>query len=131
MPTRVSLNPKKFLPLTPAMFHVLLALVGGERHGYSIMKHVVETTDGQVKMGPGTLYGTLKRLLRSKLIEESDERPDPDIDDQRRHYYRLTTLGHRVVEAEVNRYSQILGMARRIGVGVIEPREEVPIGPRQ
>jgi len=72
------------LPLTPAVFHILLALAADERHGYSVMQHVAETTDGQIKMGPGTLYGTIKRLLAVKFIEESDERPDPKLDDERR-----------------------------------------------
>ena len=77
-------------PLTPAVFHVLLALADGERHGYAIMQEVAESTGGRMKMGPGTLYGTIKRLLEARMIEESDERPDPDLDDERRRYYRLT-----------------------------------------
>ena len=77
-------------PLTPAVFHVLLALADGERHGYAIMQEVAENTGGQIKMGPGTLYGTIKRLLAARMIEESDERPDPELDDERRRYYRLT-----------------------------------------
>ena len=113
------MDPQQLLPLTPAVFHVLLALADEERHGYSVMQHVAETTDGQIKMGAGTLYGTIKRLLAAKLIEESEERPDPKIDDERRRYYRLTPFGRRVLGAEVSRYSQIVKTARGCGV---EPR---------
>ena len=109
-------SPEELLPLTPAIFHILLALADEERHGYSIMQHVAETTDGQVKMGPGTLYGTIKRLLALKLIEESEERPDPKLDDERRRYYRLTPWGRRVLNAEVSRYSKIVKAARAVGV---------------
>ena len=76
------------LPLTPAVFHILLALADRERHGYGIMLEVEVMTSGRVEMGPGTLYGTIKRMLKADLIEESDERPDPDLDDERRRYYR-------------------------------------------
>jgi DNA-binding PadR family transcriptional regulator len=106
-------NPNNMLPLTPAVFHVLLALVEGERHGYAIMQEVAETTQKQIKMGPGTLYGTLKRLLEARLIEESDRRPDPELDDERRRYYRLTGLGQRVVRAEALRYEDLAKVARR------------------
>ena len=109
-------SPEEMLPLTPAIFHILLALADDERHGYSIMQHVVDTTGGQIKMGPGTLYGTVKRLLAVKLIEESDERPDPKLDDERRRYYRLTPLGRRVLGAEVSRYSKLVKSARAAGV---------------
>jgi DNA-binding PadR family transcriptional regulator len=100
-------------PLSPAVFHVLLALANGERHGYAVMQEVDETTKGQIKMGPGTLYGTLKRLLESRMIEESDERPDPEMDDERRRYYRLTALGERAVRAEALRYEAMANLARR------------------
>ena len=109
-------NPEEFLPLTPAVFHILLALADAERHGYAVMEHVAETTDGQIKMGPGTLYGTIKRLLGSALIEESDERPDPQMDDERRRYYRLTRLGRRVMEAEARRYAHLVKLARAGGL---------------
>lgn len=111
MPTK-NKEPEEFLPLTPAVFHVLLALAEGERHGYAIMQEVAEHTDGRIKMGPGTLYGTLKRLLQARLIEESDERPDPQLDDERRRYYRLSGVGQRVVRAEAQRYAEIAGVAR-------------------
>jgi DNA-binding PadR family transcriptional regulator len=115
MPTDSKL-PEDLLPLTPAVFHVLLALADGERHGYSIMQQVAETTESQIKMGPGTLYGTIKRLLAAKLIEESDERPDPKLDDERRRYYRLTSFGRRVLSAEVSRYSRTVRIARKFGL---------------
>ncbi len=105
--------PEDRLPLTPAVFHILLALVEGERHGYAIMQGLAETTGGQVKMGPGTLYGTIKRLLETRLIEESDHRPDPELDDERRRYYRLSGLGERVVKAEALRYERLAKIARR------------------
>ena len=106
-------NPEQLLPLTPAVFHILLALVEGERHGYAIMQEVAQSTEGQIKMGPGTLYGTIKRLLEAQLIEESDQRPDPELDDERRRYYRLTGLGQRVVKAEALRYEQLAELVRR------------------
>ena len=105
-------DPEEFLPLTPAVFHILLALADDERHGYAIMQEVADHTDGRIKMGPGTLYGTIKRLLEAKLIEESDERPDPKLDDERRRYYRLTGLGERVVKAEAQRHEAIVQIAR-------------------
>jgi DNA-binding PadR family transcriptional regulator len=93
-----------------------LALAEGERHGYSIMRQVAETAGGRVKMGPGTLYGTIKRLLRTKLVEKSDERPDPELDDERRVYYRLTDFGRRVLSAELSRYSKAIKVARKFGL---------------
>jgi DNA-binding PadR family transcriptional regulator len=101
-----------FLPLTPAIHHILLALADEERHGYGIMLEVSRLTDGTTKMGPGTLYGTLKRLLSSGLIVEADERPDPTLDDERRRYYRITTLGAQVLRAETSRVSLLVSAAR-------------------
>ena len=109
---KIKTDPEEMLPLTPAVFHVLLALADGERHGYAIMQEVSEHTDGQIKMGPGTLYGTVKRLIEAKLIEESDERPDPHLDDERRRYYRLSAFGQRVVKAEAMRYAAMVKVAR-------------------
>ena len=108
----IQINPEEFLPLTPAVFHVLLALTEGERHGYAIMQEVAASTNGQMKMGPGTLYGTIKRLLEIRLIEESDERPDPRLDDERRRYYRLSGMGQLVVRAEAERYAAMVELAR-------------------
>ena len=102
----------EFLPLTPAIHHILLALVDEERHGYGIMLEVSRLTDGATRMGPGTLYGTLKRLLGSGLIEEADERPDPELDDERRRYYRITAVGREVLRAETSRLSLLVSAAR-------------------
>jgi DNA-binding PadR family transcriptional regulator len=110
---KTNTEPQDLLPLTPAVFHVLLALTDGERHGYAIMQEVAESTGGRVSMGPGTLYGTIKRLLGARMIEESDERPDPELDDERRRYYRLTAVGQRAVKAEALRYAEITEVARR------------------
>ena len=107
-----TLRPNDMLPLTPAVFHILLALADGEKHGYSIMQEVAAITDGAVRMGPGTLYGTIKRLLEARLIEESDERPDPALDDERRRYYRLTPFGERVARAESARFAMLLNVAQ-------------------
>ena len=100
------------LPLTPAVFHILLALADGERHGYGIMQEVASRSDGKMRLGPGTLYGSIKRMLTEQLIEESDERPDPELDDERRRYYRLTQFGQRVVSAEVDRLAKLVRLAR-------------------
>jgi len=108
-PTR---RPEEFLPLTPAMFHILLALADKERHGYHIMREVDERTNGNVKLGPGTLYGSIKRMMADGLIEELDERPDPELDDERRRYYRLTDFGFRVASAEAQRLEQMVRSAR-------------------
>src|ERR1035441_8757845 len=87
-------NPEDVLPLTPAVFHILLALAENERHGYSIMQEIAAQTGGQLRIGPTTLYRSIKRMLEDGLIVEVDERPDPELDDERRRYYRLTTFGH-------------------------------------
>jgi DNA-binding PadR family transcriptional regulator len=100
-------------PLTPAVFHILLALADGEKHGYSIMKDVEKQTEGKIKMGPGTLYGTIKRLLTAGFIEEADERPDPSLDDERRRYYRLSGLGQQVLSIESQRLEQAVKVARQ------------------
>ena len=91
--------PEAFLPLPPATFHILLALADGELHGYAIMKGVAARSEGSVRLGPGTLYGALKRLLEGGLVEEGGERADPARGDERRRYYRLTQLGLSVVRA--------------------------------
>lgn len=105
-------DPEELLPLSPAAFHVLLALAEGERHGYAIIKDVESRTEGRVRMGPGTLYGAIKRMLDEGLIEESDERPDAALDDERRRYYRLTGFGRRVAAAEAGRLSGLVAAAR-------------------
>ncbi len=105
-------DPVESLPLTPAAFHILLALSNGEKHGYAIMREVAASTDGSIRMGPGTLYGTIKRLLAAGWIEETGERPDPDLDDERRRYYRLAELGRRVAAAEARRLEGLVVVAR-------------------
>jgi len=111
--TRVALKPpESFLPLTPAVFHILIALADGEAHGYAIMQEVAEKSGGAVRMGPGTLYGAVNRLLKDGLIEESEERPDPEMDDTRRRYYRLTDFGGRVLAAETKRMADLVRAAR-------------------
>jgi DNA-binding PadR family transcriptional regulator len=101
-----------FQPLTPAVYHILLALADGEKHGYAIMKDVAAQTGGALTMGPGTLYGSIKRMLSAGLIQETGERPDPALDDERRRYYRLSGLGRKAVAAETRRLSSALKAAR-------------------
>ena len=99
-------------PLPAAHLHIMLALVGGQKHGYAIMSEVELITEGAVTMGPGTLYGAVKRMLKAGLIEEADERPDPELDDERRRYYRLTGLGAHVLDREVSRMEHLARAAR-------------------
>ena len=109
-------RPSEFLPLPTATFHILLALRTGEKHGYAVMRDVEALSDGLVKLGPGTLYGAVKRLVADGLIEESDQRPDEQLDDQRRRYYRMTALGERVCSAEVDRLAKLLRSALPGGI---------------
>jgi DNA-binding PadR family transcriptional regulator len=99
-------------PLTPAVFHILLALSSGERHGYGIMKQVEVDSQGKVSMGAGTLYGSLKRMLDAGLVRESDKRVDPEMDDERRIYYQITGVGTQVLAAELERYKRIVTIAQ-------------------
>lgn len=108
-------DPTSFLPLAHVDLHILLALRGNERHGYAIMQQVAEETNGQIKLGPGTLYGAIKRLLASGLIVESARRRDPKRDDERRRYYRLLPLGRRVLESELERLAEIVQTALAAG----------------
>jgi DNA-binding PadR family transcriptional regulator len=105
-------DPEEMLPLTPAMFHILLALADGERHGYSIMQEIAAHSGGKMRIGATTLYRSIKHLLADGLIVEVDERPDPALDDERRRYYRLTPFGQRVAVAEAQRLEQALAVAR-------------------
>jgi len=114
-------NTEEFLPLTPAVFNILLALADSEKHGYGIMLEVEANTNGQVIMGPGTLYGSIKRMLKAGLIEESDERADPEMDDQRRKYYKLTNLGRRVLSMEAERLASQVMIARAKNVLGFDP----------
>jgi DNA-binding PadR family transcriptional regulator len=99
-------------PLTPAVFHILLALSTGERHGYGIMKQVEADSQGNVSMGAGTLYGSLKRMLDAGLVKESDKRVDPEMDDERRIYYQITGVGAKALAAELDRYKRIVTLAQ-------------------
>jgi len=105
-------DPESLLPLTPATFHLLLALSDGDRHGYGIGAEVERQTEGKVRLGPGTLYGLIKRLLADGLIVETDERPDPEFDDERRRYYRLSDFGLAVARAEAARLEALVRQAR-------------------
>src|SRR6266446_2075932 len=105
-------DPETMLPLTPAVFNILLALADGERHGYSIMQEITGQTRGKLRIGPTTLYRSIKHMLEDGLIIESDERPDPALDDERRRYYRLTNLGQRVAAAEADRLAKLVRLAR-------------------
>jgi len=101
-----------FLPLKTHWFHIMLSLAGGEQHGYGIMQEVLDRTAGKVRLWPATLYGSIKRLIEADLIEESDERPAPELDDARRRYYRLTDLGRRVLDAECDRLQELVRAIR-------------------
>ena len=105
-------EPTSRPPISRTAFHVLVAIGPEERHGYGIMQEVARITDGATRLGPGGVYTTIRRLLDDGLIEESDARPDPELDDQRRRYYRLTGLGRNVVAAEVARLDRLVGAAR-------------------
>jgi DNA-binding PadR family transcriptional regulator len=105
-------SPESFLPLRSNWFHILLSLSEHDQHGYGIMQDVLERTEGKVRLWPTTLYGTIKRLIDSELIEESDERPEPELDDERRRYYRLTSLGRRVLAAESHRLEDLVKVLR-------------------
>lgn len=105
-------DPQRFLPLKTQWFHIMLCLAGGEQHGYGIMQEVLDRTGGKVRLWPATLYGSIKRLIEADLIEESDERPAPELDDARRRYYRLTILGKRVLDAECERLQELVRTVR-------------------
>ena len=100
-------------PLTPAVFYILLSLASGEKHGYESMKQVKQDTNGQVKMGSGTLYGSIKRMLADQLLEEAGDKVDPGLDDERRRYYRLTALGRRALQTELQRYMDVVSIAQQ------------------
>jgi DNA-binding PadR family transcriptional regulator len=99
-------------PLTPAVLHILLALAIRERHGYGIMKQVDQDSQGKVTMGPGTLYGSLGRMLDAGLIRETEPRVDPELDDERRIYYEITATGQKALDAELARYQELVDVAR-------------------
>ncbi len=99
-----------YSPLTPAVLYILLALATAERHGYGIMKQVELDSKGKIRMGPGTLYGSLKRMLEAGLVRESDKRIDPALDDERRIYYKLTALGKKALAQELERYKHVVAL---------------------
>jgi DNA-binding PadR family transcriptional regulator len=111
------------LPLPPAVFQILVALADQDRHGYAIMQDVADRTDGRTRLSPGTLYGSIKRMLDEGLIVELDERPDPNHDDERRRYYRLTPFGREVAQSEADRLTTLLRQARAAG---LTPRRSTP-----
>ena len=104
-------------PLTPAVFHIMLALADGERHGYSILREVERYTEGRLKLGPTTLYRSIRQMLAAGYIEESEARPDPELDDERRRYYRLTDAGRRVALAETRRLARLVNLAQSTSLG--------------
>ena len=109
-------DAERFPPLTPATFNILIALAGGEKHGYAIMQEVEQRTQGAIKLGPGTLYGAIRRMRSAGWIAECDQRPDPALDDERRRYYCLTDLGQRVASAEAERLARLVYQARQRGL---------------
>ena len=113
MPNNDERVPEALLPLTPAVFHILLALADGEKHGYAIMQEVGARTEGTIRMGPGTLYGSIQRILKDDLIIESQERADPAHGEERRRYYHLTSLGRQVLLAAARRLEQLVEIAQR------------------
>ena len=106
------LQVQRFIPLKTHWFHIMLSLAAGEQHGYGIMQEVLNRTTGKVRLWPATLYGSIKRLIEADLIEESNERPAPELDDARRRYYRLTPLGKRVLDAECKRLKELVRTIR-------------------
>ena len=120
-------DPQGLLPLTPAVLNILLSLADEERHGYGVMQEVERRTGGKMKLGPGTLYRSIGQMLEKGLIEESDERPDPELDDQRRRYYRLTSFGQRAAVAELERLENLVGSGRDKGLLPKFPRPGVAL----
>ena len=109
-------GPEEYLPLTPAMLDIVVALADDELHGYAIMREVRRRTDGRKRLAPGTLYRSLRQMRERGLVAESEERPEAGLDDERRRYYRLTDLGRRVAVAEVERLEGLVQAARSKGL---------------
>src|ERR1700743_1058968 len=115
--TKAKLNLDPMLPLSVPFFHMLLSLTEGERHGYALKREILQRTEKRVNLGSGALYGAINRMLEQGLIVESDERPDSHLDDERRRYYRITSLGRRVIQAEVARLRALVQLAQnRLGI---------------
>jgi DNA-binding PadR family transcriptional regulator len=102
--------------MSPAVFHILLALAEGDQHGYAILQSVGQRTGGRVRLGPGTLYRSIQNMLEDGLIVEIDERPDPEEDDERRRYYRITPAGRKAARAEAQRFAELVDLARASGL---------------
>lgn len=113
-------NADQFLPLSLPVFHMLLSLNEGERHGYALKREILQRTEGRINLGSGALYGAINKMLEQGLIVESDERPDPHLDDERRRYYRITPSGRSVVHAEVARLRALLQQAE-VRLGIPDP----------
>jgi DNA-binding PadR family transcriptional regulator len=111
MPSRDHSSATNLTPLAPVHFHILLSLGEGERHGYALKREMTARTEGRLNPGPGVLYGSIQRLLELGLIEESDDRPDPHLDDERRRYYRITSLGRRAARTEAARMKDLVKLA--------------------
>jgi DNA-binding PadR family transcriptional regulator len=111
VPTANYRDVEHLLPLSLPVFHILLALTESERHGYALKRAVLQCTEGRVNLGSGALYGSIQKMLEARFIEESEERPDAHLDDERRRYYRITSLGQRVVEAEAIRLRKLVRLA--------------------
>jgi DNA-binding PadR family transcriptional regulator len=110
--TKITQNTAEhFLPLSLPIFHMLLALSEGERHGYALKREILQRTQGKLNLGSGALYGSINKMLEAELIAESDERPDPHLDDERRRYYRITPLGRRVLQSEALRLRHLVRLA--------------------
>ena len=114
-------DPTALLPLQPAVLHILMALADEDRHGYAIIQDVAARTDGAVRLGPGTLYRSIQRMLEQALIEETADRPAPEDDDERRRYYRLTAFGRAVARAETERLASLVRLARASGFAARRP----------
>src|SRR5688572_3699273 len=105
------IDPDELIPLAPAVFHLLICLAEGERHGYALKREIARRTDGKLVLGAGVLYGSINRMMEQGLIEESEDRPDPHLDDERRRYYRITPLGRKVAQAESARMRALIDLA--------------------
>ena len=110
----------QFLPLSLPVFHMLLSLNEGERHGYALKREILQRTDGRINLGSGALYGAINKMLEQGLIVDSEERPDPHLDDERRRYYGITPSGRRVIRAEVARLRALLQLAE-VRLGIPDP----------
>jgi DNA-binding PadR family transcriptional regulator len=111
MSSNKRVGAEDLLPLAPAVFHILLSLGEGERHGYALKREIAQRTGGKLTLGAGVLYGSISKMLAQGLIEESDDRPDPHLDDERRRYYRITSLGRKVAQAEAARMRALVDLA--------------------